>query len=101
MKIWIILYLKKNKTKITARIAQKLLNELDNYFKPDCPDCSKKILDDVKESDIISTKFIKEFSPELLPWKLTWRCFLRQLLNLNIPRKPFRELTFFCGTWVK
>jgi len=77
-----------NKAAITADVAKDLLKKLGNAFKSENP-------------DILTTEFVKTFNKKLLPWKLTWRSLLVQLRRFRLPRKPFLNLTVFCGIWRK
>jgi len=77
---------------------QGLLNLLNSKFK--AADTSLQTLNIGSESEILSTKFAKDFDQNSLPWALTWSSFLTSLIKLRIPRKSFLFLTVFCGVWI-
>jgi len=50
----------------------------------------------VRERDIVTTHFIRQINPGLLPWKYALLTALKPLIKLRLPKTLYRNLTFFC-----
>mgnify|MGYP003681897678 CR=1 FL=1 len=81
-------------------LAQDTLNKINNEFKGTHLTIFE-LLKDIQKHDIVTTEFARKFDKKLLPWKLTWKSFLGQLLKLKRPKRQFHTLTIFCGVWKK
>jgi len=88
------------KTEIPLHVAKDLLETLAGSFSSETPSPSR-ILMDLKNSDILTTKYVKTLDKRLLPWRSTLRSLLHQLRRFELPREPFFNLTVFCGVWQK
>ena len=89
-----------SKSPITVGVAQDLLSMIDNTFNVTNPNC-QEVLIDVQKPDILTTEFARNLNKKLLPWELTWKSFFMQLRGLKLPKRPFFNLTIFCGVWRK
>jgi len=87
------------RTSIHVGVAQDLLQKLNNEFQIlgfyEKIELSKLL----RETDILTTDFFRKFNKKLLPWKIGWKTILRKLMRLKTPKKPFWNLTVFCGAW--
>jgi ubiquinone/menaquinone biosynthesis C-methylase UbiE len=89
-----------NNTEIPSETAQDLLNMIDRTFVRVVGSSTQTISQSIHEPEILSTEFAKKLDEGLLPWRTTLGSMLSQLRKLRIPKKPFFNLTVFCGAWL-
>jgi len=80
-----------------AKETQNVLDQLNDKFE--ATDANLKTLNIASESEILTTRFAKDFDKNSLPWASTWSSILGNLVKLKVPRRPFSLLTMFCGVW--
>jgi SAM-dependent methyltransferase len=89
-----------NRSQFSIEEASNLLKMLDKEFNSTAGSAGHRFLLDVKRKDILTTSNIRDFGDKrLLPWRLTWASVRNQLVNFQIPKKPFFDLTVFCSAW--
>jgi len=87
-----------NRKDIPVKVAQRLLQELNDEFES-FHEKELKLPQLLQEQDILTSDFIREFNKKLLPWKLDWKTAIYEIMRLKLPKKPFYSLTVFCGAW--
>jgi len=90
-----------NKTAIEISEAQDLLNRLNSEFRVTSINNFQEVPIDIQKPDILTTEFARTFDKKLLPWELTLRTFLLQLVRMKLPKRPFFNLAVYCGVWRK
>lgn len=89
------------KKNISINLAQDLLKELSNQFGIIGVHDLKELdlLKKIHEPNILTTRFGGRLNKKLLPWKLNWKQVIYEIIRLKIPKRPFWDLTVFCGAW--
>jgi ubiquinone/menaquinone biosynthesis C-methylase UbiE len=76
--------------------AEQLLEILYQHFPHSKKVAYANLKEKVHERDIVTTRFIRQINPRLLPWKYPLLTAIKPLIKLRLPKALYRNLTFFC-----
>lgn len=76
--------------------AEQLLEILYQHFPRSKKVAYAHLKEKVHEQDIVTTRFIRQINPRLLPWKYPLLTAIKPLIKLRLPKALYRNLTFFC-----
>jgi len=88
-----------SQNQISGATALNLLSMINNGFTRIRGSSNDRKSVNVQKQGILTTELARKFGEELLPWRITCTSLLSQLRRLHIPKKPFFNLTVFCGAW--
>ena len=84
---------------IPVREAERLLLMLGELLTPFA---ESEPLNDTLKQPVVSTPAVHKTAPKLLPWKHPFLSHLKSALKRRRwPKGPYKNLTFYCGTFVK
>jgi SAM-dependent methyltransferase len=75
---------------IPLKLATELLHEVGRSFN------SPVEIGDLSADSLVTTRFIRNFDPSLLPWKYPSIQFLKSFIKFRLPKTLFPNLTFYC-----
>jgi ubiquinone/menaquinone biosynthesis C-methylase UbiE len=84
------------RTDIDAPRAEKLIASLATHFDGVPIDALTPLAHHLSSPNVLTTDYLKQHHPRLLPWHMTPRIFLGALRRFQMPRTPFFS-TAVCG----
>jgi len=80
--------------------AEELLEILYRHFPRSERVAYANLRGKVHERDLVTTHFIRNINPSLLPWKYPLLTAIKSLVKLRLPKALYRNLTFYCHSFV-
>jgi len=84
---------------IPVEKAEQLLGILYQHFPRSKQIAYANLRQEVHAQDLVTTRFIRQMNPRLLPWKYPLLAALKPLIKRRWPRALFRNLTFYCHSF--
>jgi ubiquinone/menaquinone biosynthesis C-methylase UbiE len=89
-----------NNSRISIEGAKKLLETLSQEFRHPSGLAASRLQQDLERKDILTTSYVRDrYDKKLLPWRPTIGYVINQIVRLQVPKKPFFDLTVFCSVW--